>query len=122
MFLTPALGGWRQEDHQNMLAASNSRFSERPRLNVHQRVTEQDLTSVAFAHSQAHIPTLKNLQPHREKNIEVMERKIINYITFHVEETTTRSWRDGSVVKSTDCSFRGPEFKSRNHMVAHNHP
>jgi hypothetical protein len=22
-------------------------------------------------------------------------------------------WRDGSVVKSTDCSFRGPEFKSQ---------
>jgi len=25
------------------------------------------------------------------------------------------------VVKSTDCSSRGPEFKSHNHMVAHNH-
>ena len=23
------------------------------------------------------------------------------------------SWRDGSVVKSTDCSFRGPEFNSQ---------
>jgi hypothetical protein len=22
-------------------------------------------------------------------------------------------WRDGSVVKSTDCSFRGPEFNSQ---------
>jgi len=22
-------------------------------------------------------------------------------------------WRDGSVVKSTDCSSRGPEFKSQ---------
>jgi hypothetical protein len=30
-----------------------------------------------------------------------------------------QGWEDGSVVKSTDCSFRGPEFKS--HMVAHNH-
>ena len=27
-------------------------------------------------------------------------------------------WWDGSAVKSTDCSSRGPEF---NHMVAHNH-
>jgi hypothetical protein len=25
--------------------------------------------------------------------------------------STLRSWRDGSVVKSTDCSSRGPEFK-----------
>jgi hypothetical protein len=25
----------------------------------------------------------------------------------------TRGWRDGSVVKSTDCSSRGPEFKSQ---------
>jgi hypothetical protein len=24
-----------------------------------------------------------------------------------------RGWRDGSVVKSTDCSSRGPEFKSQ---------
>jgi hypothetical protein len=31
------------------------------------------------------------------------------------------AWRDGSSVKSTDCSFRGPEFESHNHMVAHSH-
>ena len=30
------------------------------------------------------------------------------------------SWRDGSVVRSNDCSFRGPEISS-NHMVAHSH-
>jgi hypothetical protein len=30
-----------------------------------------------------------------------------------------RAWgkRDGSAVKSTDCSSEGPEFKSHNHMV-----
>jgi hypothetical protein len=31
-------------------------------------------------------------------------------------------WRDGSVVKSTDCSSEGPEFKSRNHLVTHHRP
>jgi hypothetical protein len=31
------------------------------------------------------------------------------------------SWRDGSVVKSTNCSARGPEFNPSNHMVAHYH-
>jgi hypothetical protein len=36
-------------------------------------------------------------------------------------------WRDGSVVKRTDCSSKGPEFKSQqpnpsSHMVVHNHP
>jgi hypothetical protein len=30
-------------------------------------------------------------------------------------------WSDGSVVKSTDRSSRNSEFKSSNHMVAHNH-
>ena len=30
-------------------------------------------------------------------------------------------WRDGSAVKSTDRSSRGPEFNSSNHMMAHNH-
>jgi hypothetical protein len=28
-----------------------------------------------------------------------------------------KGWRDGSAVKSTDCSFRDPEFNS--HMVVH---
>jgi len=33
-----------------------------------------------------------------------------------------RGWREGSGVKSTDCSSRGPEFKSQQpYMVAHNH-
>jgi hypothetical protein len=31
-------------------------------------------------------------------------------------------WWEGSSVKSTDCSSEGPEFKSHNHRVAHNHP
>jgi hypothetical protein len=26
---------------------------------------------------------------------------------------SSRGWRDGSVVKSTDCSSKGPEFKSQ---------
>ena len=28
-------------------------------------------------------------------------------------EAVTSGWRDGSVVKSTDCSSRGPEFNSQ---------
>ena len=39
-----------------------------------------------------------------------------------VKEDMQRGWRDGSVLKSTDCSSRGAEFKSQQpHMVAHNH-
>jgi hypothetical protein len=29
------------------------------------------------------------------------------------KESKTRGWRDGSAVKSTDCSCKGPEFKSQ---------
>jgi hypothetical protein len=29
------------------------------------------------------------------------------------KKNPTRGWRDGSVVKNTDCSSRGPEFKSQ---------
>jgi hypothetical protein len=36
-------------------------------------------------------------------------------------KNASRGWRDGSVVKSTDCSSRGPELNSHNHMVPHNH-
>ena len=32
------------------------------------------------------------------------------YINFKVQ-----GWRDGSVVKSADCSFEGSEFKSQQH-------
>jgi hypothetical protein len=27
----------------------------------------------------------------------------------HISKDTTRGWRDGSAVKSTDCSSKGPE-------------
>ncbi|EGV92360.1 hypothetical protein I79_000935 [Cricetulus griseus] len=30
-------------------------------------------------------------------------------------------WGDGSEIKSSGCSSKGPEFNSSNHMVAHNH-
>jgi hypothetical protein len=36
---------------------------------------------------------------------------------FSLVEIFPSHWRDGSAVKSTDCSSRGPS----NHMVAHNH-
>jgi hypothetical protein len=36
-------------------------------------------------------------------------------------ESEELGWQDGSVGKSTDCSLEGLEFKSHNHMVAHNH-
>jgi hypothetical protein len=34
---------------------------------------------------------------------------------------TPGGWRDGSAVKSTDCSFEVLSSNPRNHMVAHNH-
>jgi hypothetical protein len=30
-------------------------------------------------------------------------------------------WRDGSVVKNTDCSSRGPEFNSQQPQASHNY-
>jgi hypothetical protein len=32
---------------------------------------------------------------------------------FYDLNNALRGWRDGSVVKRTDCSFRGPEFSSQ---------
>jgi type IV secretory pathway VirB9-like protein len=37
------------------------------------------------------------------------------------KEEKERGWRDGSAVKSTDCSFRGPRLISSIYMVAHKH-
>jgi hypothetical protein len=32
---------------------------------------------------------------------------------FSIKQKNDRGWRDGLVVKSTDCSSRGPEFNSQ---------
>jgi hypothetical protein len=37
----------------------------------------------------------------------------IRFIKFIAYKNHFRGWRDGSVVKSTDCSFRGPKFNSQ---------
>jgi hypothetical protein len=34
----------------------------------------------------------------------------VDYISLLVYKSVPGGWRDGSVVKSTDCSSRGPEF------------
>jgi hypothetical protein len=33
--------------------------------------------------------------------------------TETVQKDTAQGWKDGSAVKSTDCSSEGPEFKSQ---------
>jgi hypothetical protein len=42
-------------------------------------------------------------------------------MAFLLRKTSLVGWRDGSVVKSTDCSPEGPELNPSNQMVAHNH-
>jgi hypothetical protein len=39
-------------------------------------------------------------------------QKIKNLKTF-ILKSPLMGWRDGSAVKSTNCSFEGPEFKSQ---------
>jgi hypothetical protein len=34
-------------------------------------------------------------------------------VLFSVKKYKNLGWRDGSAVKSTDCSSEGPEFKSQ---------
>jgi hypothetical protein len=40
-------------------------------------------------------------------------------LSSFMDKTLGLSWRDGSAVKSTDCSSRGHKFNS--HIVTHNH-
>jgi len=51
----------------------------------------------------------------RDKVSKALE--IRNHLAFQTSKPDirirSRSWRDGSVVKSTDCSSRGPEFSSQ---------
>jgi hypothetical protein len=42
--------------------------------------------------------------------------RVQNYVAHEAGKSikpTDLSWRDGSVVKNTDCSSRGPEFNSQ---------
>jgi hypothetical protein len=43
-----------------------------------------------------------------EEGLKNVRKKGIKELLFK----TSGHWRDGSVVKSTDCSSKGPEFKS----------
>ena len=36
-----------------------------------------------------------------------------SYVTVYFKKIIYEGWRDGSVVKSTDCCPRGPEFNSQ---------
>ena len=58
------------------------------------------------------IPELERDLSHKQNN--VLERCSAIKIAF-------KGWRDGSVVKSTDCFTRGLSSITSNHMVAHNH-
>jgi hypothetical protein len=40
-----------------------------------------------------------------------------NATLTHTIREQTRGWRDGSAVKSTDCSSRGPEFNSLSFFI-----
>jgi hypothetical protein len=37
---------------------------------------------------------------------------------YDIIKLSSEGWRDGSVVKSTGCSSRGPEFNHSTHTVA----
>jgi hypothetical protein len=43
---------------------------------------------------------------------------IVCTMQYTVKTDGDGGWRNGSEVKITDCFSRGPEFNSRNHMVA----
>jgi hypothetical protein len=48
-----------------------------------------------------------------QKAIPKTKQKNPNVKIFVLKNLYLRGWRDGSVVKSTDCSSRGPEFNSQ---------
>jgi hypothetical protein len=39
--------------------------------------------------------------------------EIMKEVQWWIKKAERGGWRDGSVVKSTDCSSKGPEFKSQ---------
>jgi hypothetical protein len=42
-----------------------------------------------------------------------VEDKVTNETNWEIYKSHNWGWRDGSAVKSTDCSSEGPEFKSQ---------
>jgi hypothetical protein len=46
-------------------------------------------------------------------NEKLQDRKLSRLINPGDQECHKEGWRDGSVVKSTECSSKGPEFKSQ---------
>jgi hypothetical protein len=49
----------------------------------------------------------------RARKARLKEAQKDRFVKRKKEKKNRRGWRDGSVVKSTDCSSRGPEFNSQ---------
>jgi hypothetical protein len=65
------------------------------------------LSSIPSNHMMAHNHLLWNLMP----SSGVSEES--NGVLIYIKKKNLGGWRDGSEVKSTDCSSEGPEFKSQ---------
>ena len=49
----------------------------------------------------------------RNKDLILLGCFVLLCTTHPIKDANYWGWRDGSVVKSTDCSSRGPEFNSQ---------
>jgi hypothetical protein len=49
----------------------------------------------------------------KDRSFDLYYRTLYSYYDILVLKDDTGGWRGGSVVKSTDCSSEGPEFKSQ---------
>jgi len=76
---------------------TNEQTPKEPKFKKIGVMPEEEHRLLAFGHH-AHLHMRVHLSIHRNKHIKIY---------------TSGGWRDGSVVKSTDCSSRGPEFKSQ---------
>jgi len=55
----------------------------------------------------------KYLEFSANKNLSNSVKLLLNIVFKYEVISFSLGWRDGSVVKSTDCSSRGPEFQSQ---------
>jgi hypothetical protein len=72
-------------------------------------VLPEVLSSIPSNHMMAYNHLQWDLMP----SSGVSDTPVYSYNTINNLKNTIRGWRDGSVVKSTDCSAKGPEFKSQ---------
>ena len=86
---------------------------------IKERVILGPLKNIVSSRAVVGTPPIPALGRQREVDLWEFKASLVYRVSSRSAKATKRNkqdWRDGSAVKRTDCSSKGPEFKSQQHV------